>query len=230
MKPLNRKTNLEQVLTAVREAIINGTFQSGDQLKQSEIADDLGVSQGPVREALARLVEEGLVVDIPYKGVFVRELTLDDVNEIYEFRGALEKLSAHLATEKLRQQNIQEDLKQLVDHIVRAAESGDPKLAMNSDLGFHRKLVELGQNSRVIKAWDSLLAQARSILLNLYSIPDKDLMLSLAKGHYRLLDSLIKGNELQINIAITEHMKNAQNKLHEHWQEVSSKDYIESLS
>lgn len=78
----------------LRERIIDGSFGPGDQINEAQVANQLNVSRGPVREALQRLVQEGLLIGRPNRGVFVRELTLRDIAEVYEAREVIECAAA----------------------------------------------------------------------------------------------------------------------------------------
>lgn len=88
------------VAEAIRERILSGAFAPGERLVEAEIARQLGISRGPVREALARLRAEGLAFEEPRRGSFVAALSLDDVREIYELRAALEMRAARLLIER----------------------------------------------------------------------------------------------------------------------------------
>jgi DNA-binding GntR family transcriptional regulator len=148
---LQRDTSPEAVLELLRKRIIDGTFQPGMQLKQSIISSQLGVSVSPVREALIRLVEEGLVENPPYRGMFVRRLTPKDVVEIYQLRLALEFLAIQLDLPKFQIPENLEKAYQLVQHIHESERANDFEQATISDLNFHRYFVELSGNSRLLK-------------------------------------------------------------------------------
>jgi DNA-binding GntR family transcriptional regulator len=93
LKELGRERAPEQVTNRLREAIVSGVLQPGDRLMQEELAERLGVSRMPIREALRRLEAEGLVVLQPYRGALVANLSSVELKEIYEIRIALETLA-----------------------------------------------------------------------------------------------------------------------------------------
>lgn len=221
MGVIERGTSLEGVLEVLRAAILDGRFPPGSQLKQSVIAEELGVSQGPVREALGRLSEEGLVESIPYRGMFVRKLTKKDVDEIYQLRTALETLAVKLALPKLRQGGNVRLLTELVEDAISAAHQGDEEAAVQADLIFHRTLVQLSGNSRLIKVWDSLLAQARFVLRKHYAVQNKAGLETLASNHLVVLNALKQDDDIgRIIKIIEEHLDIARVGLLENWQEV----------
>lgn len=85
-----RPTTVELVTTALRQRILNGEIAPGDVLRQEALADELGVSRLPVREAIARLTAEGLLTSVPHRGAYVAALSIDEVRETFEIRLRLE--------------------------------------------------------------------------------------------------------------------------------------------
>ena len=90
-----------KVYHSIRNAILSGKYMPGDELKEKNIGDELGVSRTPVREALRQLELEGLISIIPNKGAFVEGVSLDDVRDIYEIRALLEGLCAKWAVDNI---------------------------------------------------------------------------------------------------------------------------------
>src|SRR5690606_40070113 len=90
----NYKPLRELVFEAIREAIINGTHKPGERLMEIQLAEELGVSRTPVREAIRKLELEGFVVMVPRQGAYVADITLKDVADVFEIRAALEALAA----------------------------------------------------------------------------------------------------------------------------------------
>ncbi|GFI21347.1 HTH-type transcriptional repressor RspR [Lachnospiraceae bacterium] len=97
-----------KVFRKLREAILNGTYQENDELKEAAIAEELGVSRTPVREAFRQLELEGLIRIVPNKGAYVTGISVSDVADIYEIRSLLEGLCARWATEKITKEKIEE--------------------------------------------------------------------------------------------------------------------------
>lgn len=92
----------------LRQAIVGGEFNPGAWLRQQQLADELGVSQMPVREAFKELTAQGLVEHIPYRGVRVREYSADDVADIYKIRAYLEAMAARVAAESITAEELDE--------------------------------------------------------------------------------------------------------------------------
>lgn len=96
-----------RVFRKLREAILNGSYQEKDELKEAAIAEELGVSRTPVREAFRQLELEGLIQIVPNKGAYVTGISAADVADIYEIRSLLEGLCARWATEKITKEKIE---------------------------------------------------------------------------------------------------------------------------
>lgn len=105
---LKYKTKIEAVLDVLREAIQNGDIRPGQRIRQDDIAERLGISPTPVREALRRLEAEGLLIYVPHKGVRVAELSVDDARDIYMVRSLVEGFAAQLAIPNLAAEDIQQ--------------------------------------------------------------------------------------------------------------------------
>ena len=169
-KTIDRETGLQIVLDGIRSAILDNKFRPGSQLKQSVIATEFGVSQGLVREALAQLLVEGLVENSPYRGTFVCTLEEKDIKEIYQLRATLECLAMELTLPKFQDGMHLQDLEEIHQQTLVALRGNNPDLISTTDLEFHRFIVELSNNSRLIRAWNSIVAQSRYLLRNLYSV------------------------------------------------------------
>ena len=114
----NYKPLRELVFDALREAILSGTLKPGDRLMEVQLAEEMGVSRTPVREAIRKLELEGLVVMVPRKGAYVSGLSLKDAADLFEIRQSLEGLAASLAAERITDEEIkmlEDSFKQLVE-------------------------------------------------------------------------------------------------------------------
>ena len=104
----------EVVIENIRDAISSGDFPAGMRLTELQLADEMGVSRTPIREAIRNLEQEGLVVMIPRRGAYVADVSIHDINEVYEIRTALETLAAGLAAERIEDSEIEEMDKYLI--------------------------------------------------------------------------------------------------------------------
>jgi GntR family transcriptional regulator, gluconate operon transcriptional repressor len=164
MRPLQtRKLLAEDVAERIREEILTGGFEQGDRLVEAAIAQQLGVSRGPVREAFKMLRAEGLVRDEPHRGTFVIRLTGTDVREIYDLRAALEARAARHLAQDCRPSDIRA-LRKLYERLLSAADSGDLSAVSRADLAFHEGLCELTKNHRLHEVYVRNVPVLRSLM------------------------------------------------------------------
>ena len=188
LTPLGKRVLSEQVTTAIREAIITGVYAPGERLIEREVAENLGVSQGPVREAFRKPELEGLIYTKPHQGTYVTTLSDRDIWEILEVRTALERLAAHSVT----REHHTADLAPLYipcRRMEEAARRGDWKAHIEHDLTFHRTLCELSGNSRLVDVWSLLAGQIRMSLAIQVKAATCTLM-EIAQSHQMLLNAL----------------------------------------
>jgi DNA-binding GntR family transcriptional regulator len=156
-------TLTESTADALRERILAGGFAPAERLVEMDIARRLGISRGPVREALARLREEGLVRDVARRGWFVEQLTPDDLDEIYVLRAALESRAARLIIERGDTAAL-DTLGELLDGLRAAAAGGDREAFAQLDLDFHEQIVRLSGNTRLHRAFVQQAGVLRTLL------------------------------------------------------------------
>ena len=126
----------ELVCEHIRQAIIDGTFTRGERLMEIQLAEQMGVSRTPVREAIRKLELEGFVVMIPRRGTYVADISIKDLNEVYEIRTALDVLAAGLAAERINDDEL-EQMQRLLVEIGQYIELGDMKKIVEIDSAFH---------------------------------------------------------------------------------------------
>ena len=154
-----------RVYNHIRDGILAGTFAKGDELKEKNIGDELGVSRTPVREALRQLELEGLVSIIPNKGAFVEGVSTDDIRDIYEIRALLEGLCARWAATR-----ISAELMAAMEENIYLTEyhekQGNAKKLLELDNRFHELLYEAGGSKelmRVLKDYHEYVGRVRKV-------------------------------------------------------------------
>lgn len=160
----NRDTLHLKVCNIIREAILKGELKPGQRLKQSDLADAMGVSRMPIREALQKLEAEGLIKLEPHKGAVVKSIEVGDIEEIYALRTELEKMAVYQSVEHLTDEDHQQ-LITLVEHM-EASEDVDDFIRHNIE--FHRLLMKRSSwerlNSFISTLWNGLPQQTPHIL------------------------------------------------------------------
>ena len=151
-------TAAQHALGELRRSIVAGDLRPGQRVGQEEIAERLGVSLAPVREALAALEQEGQVTYKPRRGYFVTELRLDDLHEIYELRTLLEDRAARRAA-RLHDEDALERIELAAREVVEAAEAGDVAAELAANRRFHFALLEAPGQTHALRLirllWDS---------------------------------------------------------------------------
>ena len=146
------------VFQALRQAIITGEFSPGERLMEIKLADKLGVSRTPVREAIRMLELEGLVVMIPRKGAEVARITEKDLRDTLEVRTAIEELSVELACARIDESG-KEKLKQACISFKEAIDTKHVQNIVDGDVNFHEVIFEMTKNQRLINIAHNLREQ-----------------------------------------------------------------------
>jgi DNA-binding GntR family transcriptional regulator len=147
-----RTTTPEGVYRVLRAAILDGSVRPGGQLREAHIAADLGISRSPLREALSRLEEEGLVAKIPFRGAFVAQVSDAEVAEIAAVRLRVEPFAGELSMEALRGRE-RPALMQTIEDLGRATDENDIPASIDAHLRFHRLFYDLSGNSILQDLW-----------------------------------------------------------------------------
>jgi DNA-binding GntR family transcriptional regulator len=159
----HRTTTPDGVYRTLRAAILDGTVPPGGQLREAHIAADLGISRSPLREALTKLEEEGLIVKIPFRGAFVVEVSPRDVAEIASVRLRVEPYAAELSAEALRGPE-RPQLMQTVEDLRRATEKNDIPAGIDAHLRFHRLFYDLSEHGILQSLWNGWETKLRLYL------------------------------------------------------------------
>ncbi len=219
LEPLNVVNLREHIKREVCNAILSGVFKPGGRLKEAQIADQLGVSRAPVREALASLEREGIVTNIPRRGYFVVNFTDKDIEEIYTLRRLLEVGALQRAMPRMTPEHIAE-LQRIVDGIGEEAESGsDPGRMIVLDTSFHGMICQVADNGRLYSAWAAMRLQTW-LLIGLTSRTHSGTLDDPRELHQRILDA-IKANDLPLaEQRLFDHLIDAERRARMAWKEL----------
>jgi DNA-binding GntR family transcriptional regulator len=146
----------DQVVNAIRDAIIQGKFKPGEKIPEHDLAEQLGVSRTPIREAIRILEQQGLVETRPKNGTYIAGIDREDVRQGLLVRAALEELAVRQALERLdgRQwSDLCERLRSVLAQMREAAKRGDPIGATELDVEWHKLLLEAAANPYLSRAW-----------------------------------------------------------------------------
>ncbi len=179
-RKLENRTLWQLVHEYLREEILGNRLPPGTVLQELALAEGLGVSRGPVREAIGRLAAEGLVTVRPRRGAVVSALSKDEFLEAYQVREVLEILAVRLAVPRLSEEDV-ERLEALTDEMAAHAEREDVQGFFDANARFHRAFVEASGNGKLAEVYDQLMAQM---------------------GRYRMRSLALRGN---LERSISEH-------------------------
>ncbi|MEV6589044.1 GntR family transcriptional regulator [Streptomyces acidicola] len=203
---VRRRTLATTVTEQIRDGVHRGAFPPGHQFNEAELAARLGVSRGPVRESLQRLVHEGLLERIAHRGVFVPVLTEEDVLDIFYARFALEA-AAFRRVMSARPPHLVDALNTTVDEIARAVEGNDWETVGDLDLHFHSQVIEAAGSPRLSRMYTSLISETRLCLALMADVhPARQ---DLLHEHRELTELIADGDVETVISTLTRHFDEA---------------------
>lgn len=152
------KTITSIAVEAIQEMIATGQLAAGDRINESTLADNLEISRGPIREACRSLEQAGLLTSKTNRGMYVRQVTLEEARELYELRGAVVGLIGELIVKRGSDDDIDE-LQSLVDEMQIAANANDTASYYKLNLDFHDRLVAAARNSVAENTYKQIVNQ-----------------------------------------------------------------------
>lgn len=201
-----RSTFASMVTERLRANIVDGSLQPGSQLSEVELATSFGVSRGPVREALQRLIQEGLLISEPHRGVFVPVLTDEDVRDVYVAREALESAAIRSISSGAATAAAYESLDRLVTRMGQAEAAGDWAVVGNIDLEFHVALVDASSSPRLKRMFATVISETR---LCLGVLTADDARADLVEEHRMICEAMREGDTDQALAVLTRHFDDA---------------------
>jgi DNA-binding GntR family transcriptional regulator len=209
LEPLVQESTPAIIARKIRSAIASGEFKPGAQLGEADLAGRLGVSRGPLREAMQRLTQEGLLVSIRNRGLFVAEPTEADITDIYLARTAIER-AASLKIIELDHRNheVGAELMLIIADMAREADgAADPRELSRLDISFHETLVRLANSPRLSRIHRTLVTETRMCLSALEGT-DYSPGARVAE-HRAIAQAIIDANVPELHRSLAEHMDDA---------------------
>jgi DNA-binding GntR family transcriptional regulator len=202
LSTVSRVVLREQVKELILQRILTGIYAPGDRLVETRIAQELGTSQAPVREALRDLELLRFVESAPFKGARVRGISDDELLEIYPVRAALEELAAREAAVRL--DGAVAALEAELDAMHKAADEGDLHTQVVHDVNFHRLIVEAAGNRILQDVWGYLRIESRTIITAVRTGMDGH---EIAERHRPVLDALRDRDPERAGAALRRHLE-----------------------
>ena len=210
IEPVDRESTAGIIAHRLREVIMNGSLTPGTQLGEAELARRFNVSRGPLREAMQRLVSEGLLRSERYRGLFVIELEPGDVRDIYAARSAIER-AAVLEVMSGDRDRAAAMLDETVWAMVAAAEDNDPTALSDTDLRFHEVLIAASGSKRLARMARVLLIETRMCLAQLQSTYRR--VDERVAEHDRITQAIRDGDTPAVLTLLEDHMEDAVQRL-----------------
>ncbi|HEX3030102.1 MAG TPA: GntR family transcriptional regulator [Clostridia bacterium] len=194
----------EVIFNTLREAIIVGELKPGERLMEVQLAEKMGVSRTPVREAIRKLELEGLVEMLPRKGAHVADLSVKDLMDVLEVRASMDGLATALSAARITDEEIKE-LKNIHNQFANYVEKDNLKGSIKKDVEFHDIIYRSSRNDKLIQITNNLREQIhrfRVIYLKDYVSPKE-----LVREHEEIYDSIAKRDVERAHKIAEEHIK-----------------------
>ena len=193
------------VFDTLRQAILRGELKPGERLMEIQLANKLGVSRTPIREALRKLELEGLVNMVPRKGAEVADITEKSLRDVLEVRKALEELSVQLACEKITEEEI-EELKRVAERFKDTLDDQDVTKIAEADVAFHDVIYTATDNQKLILLLNNLREQMYRYRVEY--LKKEEAYPQLIAEHEELIDNISKRNKEEATRIMCEHIDN----------------------
>lgn len=209
-EPVVRESTPSIIAGKLRTAIGLGQIPPGAQLGEAELAKELGVSRGPLREAMQRLTQEGLLISIRNRGLFVITMTDEEVRDMYVARTAVERAASELILQK-GAKDVAARLLSVVKAMKKAADKGDLDAMSEADMEYHATLVAAAGSTRLTRMHNTLLTETRMCLTALEKkYPDPHTRVA---EHHAIAEALAAGNDELVGKLLISHMDDALERL-----------------
>jgi DNA-binding GntR family transcriptional regulator len=205
--PLVQESTPSIIADKLRQAIAHGELKPGAQLGEAELARKLGVSRGPLREGMQRLTQEGLLVSIRNRGLFVIDMTADDVRDMYIAREAIERAAARRILDG-DHRGAGNELLGIVDQMADADTSAE---VSELDIAFHERLLKLARSPRLSRMHQTFITETRMFIHALDDTYAKSEVRD--KEHRALANAIHEGDRELTDRLLTAHMDDAINRL-----------------
>jgi DNA-binding GntR family transcriptional regulator len=196
----------EIVFKSLRESILNGRLKPGERLMEVSLAQQLGVSRTPVREAIRKLELEGLVVMLPRKGAYVSNVSLKEIVDVLDIRASLEGLAASIAAQRMNEVELAR-LNKIAEEFRQSALEADIEKLLKKDVEFHECIFKSTNNETLHQLINALWEKVYRFRVTYIS--DYESSMNLIEEHKLILDAIANQNSDLAKKYATEHIKKA---------------------
>jgi len=204
--PIRRRVFREEIRERVIDEILSGRLAPGSRIVEARLAEQFGVSQAPVREALRDLALFGFVVCSPFRSTYVRQISTEDLLQSYPVRAALESVAAREAAVRIDD----ETLVRLEEHIAamrRAAEVNDHRAHVDADFAFHHTIIKAAGNDMLEHVWQSMRLATTTLVTHSMTQMTHRSMFEIGERHVAVLEAMRSRDPLIAEAAMRKHIE-----------------------
>ncbi len=194
----------DKIFAALRLEIITGQLRPGDRIVELQVAKSFGTSQAPVREALQRLGQEGLVETVRHTGTYVSHMSFSEMEQLFEMRRLIEITSGKILLKRAGQDELAV-LQHSFDSMLAAARAGNMTHLIANDVEFHRSLIEGAKQTVFLRLWLTMDGQIRRFIANV-TMKYFDDMEALAERHRPILEAIKLRDNNELTHQLSEHL------------------------
>ncbi|MBM7072354.1 GntR family transcriptional regulator [Shewanella sp. 202IG2-18] len=225
------KTLVDQILIQIQNSIITGEIPAGSKINEQSIAKQYGISRGPTREALQTLERQRLVVRAPHIGARVAQLTVKELNELYQLRSVLEGMACELASNRISQTEMQ-SLQALLERQEQALVDGDHDFQQQSEIDFHYQIIQASDNRHLQETLTGSLYHL--IRMYRFQTSGDERPTSAIAEHRRIIDAIADGDGELANLLMRRHIergrKNTEIKLIERQKQQAAAESLLTIN
>lgn len=198
------------VVSELKQLIYSGAVQPGERLNEAALATRMGISRGPIREAMKVLAGLGLVTAVPNKGVFVRQLSLREMIEVYEMRAMVFGYAAERACDHMTEEHKQA-MAALLAAMDAACEADEGTRYYELNLDFHALLLKLSNNRRAQQAYDDYVKELHLVRRKYFNVPGN--MRRSNVEHRAIFEAIVANQPAQARTAAEQHVLSGRGRL-----------------
>lgn len=195
----------------IQALILAGTLAPGERLGEAEMAERIGISRGPIREAFRALGEQGLVQVEKNRGVFVRQISVEEADETYAVRSALEGLAGQILAQRIDRDQVR-TLKGMLVEMEAMCRAHDTAGYSDLNLRFHAEIIRLSGNQKLVDIYDRLVATLR--LFRHRTLACSDTLAVSLREHRRIVKALASSDSEAASRAIVSHIEASRRRMH----------------
>lgn len=220
VRPVKNSRLVDNTVEAIRASILEGQLVPGERLLEVQLAQVLGISRAPLREALNLLEKDGIIYSVPRRGRFVQTFDVAMIDEVYSLRKVLELFAVKRVIVHIHEVGYG-PLTSAYERMERAADQDDSRLLSQLDIMFHREVIVLARHSLLLRAWNENIDGKLQILLNVTTRTHHRLREALER-HEIIMDAIRTGDLDTAESVVTRHIDEA-------WERART-GYMEQLS